>query len=116
VHELSVAQSLLDVALAEARRAGAVRVTRLHCRIGDLCAIQDDLMAEAFGLLCVGTPCEGAELRVEKTFLRAKCRRCERDFDVRNWDWHCPQCGGEGELIGGGDELELTSIEAEVEE
>jgi hydrogenase nickel incorporation protein HypA/HybF len=116
VHELSVVQSLLDVALAEARRAGAARVTRLHCRIGELCQIDHRLLVEAFELLRPGTLCESAELHVEKTFLRAHCSRCGRDFDVRNWQWRCPGCGEEGSALGGGDELELTSIEAETEE
>lgn len=116
MHEFSIAQSLLEVASAQARQAGAVRVTRLYCRIGDLCQIHDGVMAEAFELLSSGTLCEGARLHVERTFMRAECPRCQQGFDVRNWDWNCPTCGAQGVLVGGGDELELTSIEAETEE
>lgn len=116
MHELSIVQSLLDVALAEARRAGAARVTRLNCRIGELRQIDDRLLVEAFELLRPGTLCDTAELCVEKTFIRARCSGCGREFDVRNWQWRCPACGEEGSALNGGDELELTSIEAEIEE
>jgi hydrogenase nickel incorporation protein HypA/HybF len=113
MHEFSIVQSLLDVAVAETRRAGAQRVLRLNCRIGELRQINESLLREAFELLSRGTLCENAELCVEKTFMQARCRACERLFEVHNWNWRCPDCGGDGSLAGGGDELELTSIEAE---
>jgi len=116
MHEFSIVQSLLEVATAEARRAGAKRVLRLNCRIGVLRQIDARLMREAFGLLAEGTICAGADLRVEKTYMQARCQACERTFDVRDWDWRCPGCGTEGSMVGGGDELELTSIEAETAE
>jgi hydrogenase nickel incorporation protein HypA/HybF len=113
MHEFSIVQSLLDVAAAETRRAGGERVLRLHCRIGELRQINESLLREAFELLSRGTICEKAELRVERTFMQARCHRCDCLFDVHNWVWRCPHCGADGSLIGGGDELELTSIEAE---
>ena len=116
MHEFSIVQSLLDVTVAEAKRAGATRVLRLNCRIGSLRQVDDRLISEAFELLCRGTICEDAELRIEKTYLRARCSRCQQSFDVRDWNWHCPECGGEGSALGGGDELELTFIEAETPE
>lgn len=116
MHEFSIVQSLLDVATTEAKRAGATRVLRLNCRIGSLRQVDDRLISEAFELLCRGTICESAELRIEKTYLRARCSSCQQPFDVRDWNWRCPECGGEGSVLGGGDELELTSIEAETPE
>lgn len=116
MHEFSIAQSLFDVAVAEAQRAGAKRVLRLDCRIGELRQIDDRLLSEAFEILCPGTICEDAELQIEKTYMQANCPRCQRDFAVRGWDWCCPACGAEGSVLGGGDELELTSIEAETAE
>ncbi len=113
MHEFAIVQSLLDVAAAETRRAGGQRVLRLNCRIGELRQVNESLLREAFELLSRGTMCEKAELRVEKTFMRARCRGCDGLFDVHNWDWRCPDCGADGSLAGGGDELELTSIEAE---
>jgi hydrogenase nickel incorporation protein HypA/HybF len=115
MHEFSIVRSLLDVAVAEADRAGAKRVLRIDCRIGALRQIDDGLMSEAFNILRDGTICAEADLRIEKTYMRASCPRCERDFDVRGWNWCCPQCGMEGTLVGGGDELDIVAIEAETE-
>jgi hydrogenase nickel incorporation protein HypA/HybF len=115
MHELSIAQSLLEAALTEARRAGATRITRVSCRIGDLRQIDSRLMAEAFEAVRCGTLCDQAELAVEKSYVQARCRQCERCFEVRDWDWQCPACKAEGVILGGGDELELVSIEAEID-
>ncbi|MEP0847127.1 MAG: hydrogenase maturation nickel metallochaperone HypA [Phycisphaerae bacterium] len=114
MHELAIAQALVEMASAEAARAGAARVTRVTCRIGALCQVEEAMLTLAFESARIGTPCANARVRVEKSPLRARCRTCERDFDVLSWDWNCPACGGDGLVQPGGDELELVSIDAEV--
>ena len=42
MHELSVTESLLEIALRHAQQAGATRVTGLHLVIGQLSSIVDD--------------------------------------------------------------------------
>jgi hydrogenase nickel incorporation protein HypA/HybF len=112
MHELSIARALVEMASQYAARAGAARVLRLNCRIGVMRQIEDDLMQGAFEAARVGTSCETAELCIEKSPLRARCRACTREFIVREWNWSCTTCGADGELLDGGDELELLSIEA----
>jgi len=114
VHEYSIVQELLSVAAVEARRAGAVRVTGLHCRIGALRQLDHRLLLEAFELLRSETVCAEAELRIETTFVTACCGRCQHEYAVHDWNWDCPRCGGSGHPLGGGDELDLISLEAEI--
>jgi len=114
MHELSIAQSLLEAAVAEAERAGAVRVTRIGCRIGAMCYVNAELLREAFEMLRGETVCAEAELEVAKSTLQAACPSCQHRFDVLDWNWQCPRCSSWAAAIAGGDELELTSIEAEV--
>ncbi|MCG8409066.1 MAG: hydrogenase maturation nickel metallochaperone HypA [Phycisphaerales bacterium] len=114
MHEFSVAQSLIEAATAEAAEAGAVRVTRLYCRIGVLRQVDEWLLKEAFEVARQETVCETADLSIEMVYLQLACPRCEQTFSMRDWDWQCPRCGTEGIQPTGGDELELTSLEAEV--
>jgi len=114
VHELSIAQSLIEVATREAERVGAVRATRLVCRIGALRQVDDVLLQEAFRIARQGTMCQEGSLSIEKTYVQALCPRCDARFPVRNWEWDCPACGTEGLDPIGGDELELITIEAEM--
>ena len=116
MHEFAIAQSLVEAASAEAQRAGARRVIALHCRIGVLRQVNDVLLREAFVIARAGTRCEASELRIDKTYMRANCQPCNHEFAIRDWDWTCPHCGAECGGLSGGDELELISIEAEVDD
>ncbi|MBU0637293.1 MAG: hydrogenase maturation nickel metallochaperone HypA [Planctomycetes bacterium] len=116
MHEFSIAQSIIELAEDEARRAGAMRVTRLQCRIGVLRQIDNRLMRDAFELAAEGTLCDNADLDIEKTRVSLACPRCQQRFEAREWDWRCPECEADGEDPQGGDELELLSLEAEIEE
>ncbi len=113
MHEFAIAMNLVSGACEAAERAGGQRVTAVHCRIGDMRQIDHALIREAFDAAACDTRCDGAELVVERIPLLARCETCRESFAVRNWDWQCPRCGREGELLGGGDELELQSIEME---
>ncbi len=104
----------MTAAEAEARRVGATRITRLHCRIGALRQVDGDLLREAFELARGGTLCSAAELTVERTHLLADCPGCHTPFPIIDWQWNCPTCGSHGINAAGGDELELLSLEAEV--
>lgn len=116
MHELTIATNLVSAACDEARRIGATRVTAVRCRIGELRRIDDELLREAFAAASEGTPCAAARLHVQKVPLRAWCPVCRDDFPVRQWDWSCPRCGREGDLLGGGSELELRSIDVEIQD
>ncbi|TWT41939.1 Hydrogenase/urease nickel incorporation protein HypA [Phycisphaerae bacterium RAS1] len=115
MHELAIAQQLVELAGEHARRAGARRVTRLNCRIGALRRLESDLMSSAFEIARAGTACEEAELVVECVPIRARCPICAQVFAVADWNWRCPDCAVEGEPLPGGDELELISIDADNE-
>ena len=56
MHELSIAQSLIDVACEAAEREGANRVTRLTARIGVLSGVVKECLLFSFGLAAEGTP------------------------------------------------------------
>jgi hydrogenase nickel incorporation protein HypA/HybF len=116
MHEFSIAQSLISAVVSEARRAGAERVNRVVCRIGALRMVDDLLMQEAFSFARDGTICADCELVVERTYMEAYCPGCRNRFPVRDWQWHCPDCGAEGEDPRGGDELELVSLDVEVQD
>lgn len=115
MHEFAVAENMVEVASESARAAGAVRVRGVSCRIGALCHIDAEALREAFGIAGEGTLCDGAVLRIERGPLVATCRRCGRRFCVEDWHWTCT-CGGRGQRVQGGTELEVTAIEVEIDD
>ncbi len=114
MHEFSIVQSLIAAASEEAERAGAVRISKMICRIGAMRHVDAWLLRESFEIVRVGSVCEDCELSVETTYMQARCPGCDVRFPVKDWDWLCPTCGATGVDAVGGDELELISLEAEV--
>ncbi len=116
MHELSLATALVDATLSEARKHGAGRIDTVRCRIGRLRQVDDQLLRDAFEIAAAGTIAAGAALDVSYTGIRIDCHACGVGTDVESWRFDCPRCGESRVSLTGGDELELTSIDVEVDD
>jgi hydrogenase nickel incorporation protein HypA/HybF len=117
LHELSVTQAVLDIALAAARDTGARRIGAIHLVIGELGSFVDDSVQFYFDFLSKGTPAEGAILTFSRVPAQALCVACGGRFDVRPpLPEACPNCGGGPYSVTGGRELRVESIEVEDED
>jgi len=62
MHEASITQSLLEVALERAQEANARKITQINLIVGDLDHITDENLQFHFDLASKGTIAEGARL------------------------------------------------------
>jgi len=76
VHELALAQEILDVVAA---RSGGARVTRVVLEVGKLAAVLPDALRFCFDLAAEDTVARGARLEIVETPGRARCRGCGAD-------------------------------------
>lgn len=113
MHELTATQSILDIVLTEAARAGARRVTRVRVKSGQWSTFQPDCIAFYFGILSRETPAEGASIEVETLPVRYLCNACGMKYEPIDGRFACPRCAGvEGKIVGGR-EFYIESIEVE---
>ncbi|MBP9502884.1 MAG: hydrogenase maturation nickel metallochaperone HypA [Candidatus Promineofilum sp.] len=115
MHELSVTESLLEIALRHSRAAGASDVTDLYLVIGDLSTIVDESVQFYWDIITDGTPAAGSRLHFRRIPGRLGCRICGHTYSPRE-DLPCPACGGIEIDILAGDEFYLESIEVTTEE
>jgi hydrogenase nickel incorporation protein HypA/HybF len=113
MHELAITQSMLDIVLGEAGKSGMDRVNRINLVVGELSGYVTDSIQFYFDFLAKDSIAEGAELCFILIEARARCRRCETDFKLPEFDWNCPQCGSGDIEITAGRELRVESIEAD---
>lgn len=113
MHELSITQSILKIALRHAEQAGARRITRLNLVIGDLSNIVGDAVQFYWDIIGKGTIAEGATLHVERVPATVRCLDCRHTFPLDGREYACPACGSERIVIAGGDDFRLESIEVE---
>ncbi|MBS1853827.1 MAG: hydrogenase maturation nickel metallochaperone HypA [Acidobacteria bacterium] len=113
MHELSIADSVLEAVRAEAgRHPGAVPV-KIGLRIGELAGVDPDALTFGFQALTAGTPWNGLAIEIENTPRRHRCPTCATEFRVVEYRSGCPACGAARTECIGGDELELAYVELE---
>ena len=113
MHELSIMQSALSLALDQARQAGAARVHTIRLRIGALSGVVPDALEFAFEALTPGTLAEGSKLAIDQVPARFWCAACAREFESEDMLAECPGCHGMSGELRGGREMEVASLEIE---
>jgi len=115
MHELSVTESILDIASSHAHKANATKVTRINLVIGKLSSIIDDSVQFYWEIVSEGTLCAGSILNFTRIPAVLHCTTCSNDFEIDQVLSPCPQCGGYKTTIKSGEEFYIDSIEVEKE-
>ena len=113
MHEYSITQSLLELALAKAGEAGAGHITKINLVLGEMSGVVDECVQTYFEFLSRDTIAAGAGLSFEKRPTQLRCRRCQAVFSPGDHDWSCPACRELGVEIISGRECYLESIEVD---
>ncbi|MBK5966049.1 hydrogenase nickel incorporation protein HypA [Thiocystis minor] len=114
MHELSLCQSLLDQVEQIAREHGATRVDRILLKVGPLSGVEGSLLQHAYPLAAAGTIAAQAELVIESSQIRVRCRQCEAETDATPNRLLCGACGSFETRLISGDELLLANLELSI--
>jgi hydrogenase nickel incorporation protein HypA/HybF len=115
MHEMGIASSILEGVEAELGRRPGMRAVKVGVRIGELAAVDPDALSFAFEALTLDTNFAALKIDVEYVKPRGRCRECNRDFEVQNYELFCPACGSLNTERISGDELEFKYLEIEEE-
>ena len=114
MHELAIAQSIIDAVEARAVECNAVRVKGVRLKVGEASGVVGDSLTFSFELLVAEVPVlMGAHLLIDSVPHRAHCRHCESDFAVINYVAQCPTCQEWSAEIVSGTELQIVEMEIE---
>ncbi len=111
MHELSIMESALSMALSRAREAGASRLCVLRLRIGVLSGVVPEALQFAFEALTPGTLAERGSLAIERVPARFWCAPCRQEFESEDMYAECPACRTPSRELRAGRELEIASLE-----
>jgi hydrogenase nickel incorporation protein HypA/HybF len=113
MHEVSIMEEAVRLAVDAAKSAGANRVLALRLRVGTLSGVVPEAMRFAFDVVCNDTIAAGASLEIESVQAECWCETCRAEFECADFFNECPRCHN---LIGElrrGRELEIASVEIE---
>ena len=124
MHEMSITQAMLDMALKHAK---GHRITDIHLRVGRMSLIVPESVEFYFEYLSRGTLAEGATLHFETTPMEMTCMDCGRQADLSDWTDEQPraimvqalargcQCGSKNLRVTGGTGFHMVSLEVEAQ-
>ncbi len=112
MHELALAQSIVEQADSAARDACASAVTRLHVRIGMLSGVLPDALVNCWEIAAFDSLLSQSELTCEMVPVTIACGQCRCIVtpDVLSI-LRCPDCGTPSNDVRTGRELELAWVE-----
>ena len=113
MHEQSIVESLLAVALDHAEKAQAAKIRRIFVVVGDLSGVVDESVNFYFNFLSKDNIAAGADLFFTQIAAQLRCRHCDIIFSPEQLNFHCPGCNEEKIEIVGGNELYIESLEVE---
>ena len=113
MHELSLAENLLQIIEDAARADGFQRVRKVILEIGQLAVVEPEAMRFCFDAVVHGSLAEGAQLEIVEVPGSAWCAPCAATVPIAEIIAVCPRCGGYPLQATGGKELKLRTLEVE---
>jgi hydrogenase nickel incorporation protein HypA/HybF len=110
MHELSLTQNLLDIAL---RHAGGKRLRQVNLLIGEFSDEREEAIRFYWADLARGTAAHGAQLHFQRVEAQMQCLACETVFHPAEADALCPACGSHRLKLLSGDDVRLESIDVD---
>jgi hydrogenase nickel incorporation protein HypA/HybF len=113
MHEMSIAQSLLDIIKEEMQKHDAKTLRTVRLNVGQMTAVVPEALTFCFEVITTGTELEGAKLFMNMVPLKGYCPECDKEFTIEDYTFICPSCGGREVQTIGGQDLSIVEIEVD---
>lgn len=113
MHEMAIAEGILDIALEYAARNQAQQVHCISLRLGEMAGVETESLEFCFAALKKGTIAAQAELKLYRVPLMGHCSACGKKMHIEHYNFLCPACGsGQLEILSGR-ELQVEYLEVD---
>jgi hydrogenase nickel incorporation protein HypA/HybF len=110
MHELSLAEGMLELVAGAAHADGAQKVRTVWLELGALSHVEVHALRSCFDVVTRGSIAEGAALEIVTTPGRAWCMPCGRQVSLARLGDACPACGSHQLQVVGGEEMRVLEI------
>ncbi len=116
MHELGIAQNILEIVQQSVPEDQAAAVRWVRIRVGKLSGVVPDSLDFCFNVIISGTPMKKASLAIEQVPTISRCRDCMQQFQIEDYAFLCPACKSTNLDLISGKNLEVVEIELAEEE
>ena len=110
MHELSIAQSIVELAEEVATKEQAGSIQSIDIEIGALSGVVTEALEFAMETIVKNTKLEKAKVNYLKIMGKAVCRVCQVQFETDDLLALCPNCGKANFTITDGKQLRIKSL------
>ena len=113
MHEMSLAEGILQLVEDTARRESARRVKTVVLEIGSLASVEVEALRFCFDAVTRGSLAEGAVLEIQTVAGAGWCLPCGETVPMAELYGACPRCGSYQVQPTAGTEMRVKEIEIE---
>lgn len=111
MHEMSIAEGIVDIALQTLKANEGTVVHQIQVQLGKMSGVEPDSLHFCFEAVTKGTAAEGAKLELQMVPVAARCLDCDTEFSVVDYKFKCPRCHSTAVVMTTGRELRVVSID-----
>jgi hydrogenase nickel incorporation protein HypA/HybF len=116
MHELSIAEQILDTVLEAASLNNVIKVESVDLEIGEMQLVVHDALQMGWEALSMETIAEGSKLNISEKKILLECSSCSARYGAEIGHFICPECNeATGKAIEG-NEILVTAITCDAEE
>lgn len=113
MHEMSIAESVLQIIEDQVRADGYAKVNAVWLEIGQLASVETESLRFCFDVVTRDSVAQDARLEIIATAGQGWCLQCERSVSVTARYEPCPNCGSFQIEVTGGEEMRVKELEVE---
>jgi hydrogenase nickel incorporation protein HypA/HybF len=113
MHEMSLAEGVMQLVEETARREKASRVKLVVLEIGKMSSVEPEALRFCFDVVTKGGIADGATLEIDRVPGAGWCMQCAVTVPMEELYGACPQCGSYQVQATGGTEMRVREIEIE---
>lgn len=113
MHEMSLAEGVLQIIEDAARTQDFSRVKKVWLEIGQLANVEKEAMRFCFDAVTRDSIAQNADLEFIDTPGQAWCMECSDTVQVQALYDVCPKCGGHQLQVTSGNEMRVKELDVE---
>ena len=111
MHEMSLAEGVLQLIEDAAREQQFEKVTTVWLEIGQLSGVEVEAMSFCFDVVTRDSIADGARLEIIALPGAGWCMKCAMTVPMTEVFGECPECGGHQLQVTGGTEMRVKELE-----
>ncbi|MFQ5632776.1 MAG: hydrogenase maturation nickel metallochaperone HypA, partial [bacterium] len=94
MHEMSIAQSIVEIVEETLQGEVNPKVSKVFVKIGELVAVVPESLDFCYTVITEGTPLANSKLIIEEVPVTVRCNGCGKESRVEGFVFRCPHCLG----------------------